>query len=112
MLNAGVSSRPVTTNVDKHKVNVVRPVEASGLVEAEQRPAIRMQLKPSAENSRSNNLHHDKLRVTASPDNALMQSTSLGRVDAPRNTAAVSKTHGSFDPHTRGSYSPGPSNRI
>jgi serine/threonine protein kinase len=110
--DAGVSSRPVTTNVDKHKVNVVRPVEASGLVEAEQRPAIRMQLKPSAENSRSNNLHHDKLRVTASPDNALMQSTSLGRVDAPRNTAAVSKTHGSFDPHTRGSYSPGPSNRI
>jgi len=47
--------------VDKHKVNVVRPVEASGLVEAEQRPAIRMQLKPSVENSRSNNLHHDRL---------------------------------------------------
>ncbi|XP_039837321.1 casein kinase 1-like protein 4 isoform X2 [Panicum virgatum] len=102
--DAGVSSRPVTTNVDKHK--------ASGLVEAEQRPAIRMQLKPSVENSRSNNLHHDRLRVAASPDNALMQSTSLGRVDATRNTAAISKTHGSFDPHTRGSYSPGPSNHI
>ncbi|KAG2657808.1 casein kinase 1-like protein 4 isoform X3 [Panicum virgatum] len=100
--DAGVSSRPVTTNVDKHK----------GLVEAEQRPAIRMQLKPSVENSRSNNLHHDRLRVAASPDNALMQSTSLGRVDATRNTAAISKTHGSFDPHTRGSYSPGPSNHI
>jgi len=110
--DAGASSRPVTTNVDKHKVNVVRPVEASGLVEAEQRPAIRMQLKPSAENSRSNNLHHDRLRVAAGPDNALKQSTSLGRVDAPRNTAAISKTHGSFDPHTRGSYSPGPSNHI
>jgi len=102
--DAGASSRPVTTNVDKHK--------ASGLVEAEQRPAIRMQLKPSVENSRSNNLHHDRLRVAASPDNALMQSTSLGRVDATRNTAAISKTHGPFDPHTRGSYSPGPSNHI
>ncbi|KAG2650196.1 casein kinase 1-like protein 4 isoform X1 [Panicum virgatum] len=110
--DAGASSRPVTTNVDKHKVNVVRPVEASGLVEAEQRPAIRMQLKPSAENSRSNNLHHDRLRVAAGPDNALKQSTSFGRVDAPRNTAAISKTYGSFDPHTRGSYSPGPSNHI
>ncbi|XP_039789131.1 casein kinase 1-like protein 3 isoform X3 [Panicum virgatum] len=100
--DAGASSRPVTTNVDKHK----------GLVEAEQRPAIRMQLKPSAENSRSNNLHHDRLRVAAGPDNALKQSTSFGRVDAPRNTAAISKTYGSFDPHTRGSYSPGPSNHI
>ncbi|RLN09151.1 casein kinase I isoform alpha isoform X1 [Panicum miliaceum] len=60
--DAGVSS-PVTMNVDKHKVNVVRLVEASGLVEAEQRPAIRMQLKPSAENSRSNNLHHDRLAL-------------------------------------------------
>ncbi|CAL4888499.1 unnamed protein product [Urochloa decumbens] len=109
--DAGVSSRPVTTNMDK-QVNVARPVEASVLLESDQRPAIRMQFKPSAENSRSNNLHPDRLRVAASPDNALMQSTSLGRVDAPRNNATVSKTHGPVDPHTHGSYSPGPSNRI
>ncbi|OEL15913.1 Protein CASEIN KINASE I-LIKE 3 [Dichanthelium oligosanthes] len=94
------------------KFSVARPVEASGLLEAEQRPAIRMQFKSSAENSRSNNLHPDRLRVAASPDNALLQSTSLGRVDAPRNNPTVSKTHGSIDPHIRGSYSPGPSNRI
>jgi len=56
--------------------------------------------------------HFPLQRVAASPDNALMQSTSLGRVDATRNTAAISKTHGPFDPHTRGSYSPGPSNHI
>ena len=56
--------------------------------------------------------HFPLQRVAASPDNALMQSTSLGRVDATRNTAAISKTHRPFDPHTRGSYSPGPSNHI
>ncbi|XP_008677210.1 casein kinase 1-like protein 4 isoform X4 [Zea mays] len=54
--DAGVSSRPVATNVDKHQVGVARPINASGLLEAEQRPAIRMQL-----NSRSNNLHPERL---------------------------------------------------
>jgi hypothetical protein len=42
-------------------VSVARPVEASGLLEAGQRPAIRMQFKSNAENSRSNNLHPDRL---------------------------------------------------
>ncbi|KAF8721714.1 hypothetical protein HU200_022887 [Digitaria exilis] len=108
--DAGVSSRPVTTNTDKHQVSVARPVEASGLLEAEQRPAIRVQFKSTAENSRSKNLHPDRLRVAASSDNALLQSTT--RVDAPRNNATTSRTHGSIDPRTRESYSPGPSNCI
>lgn len=110
--DAGVSSRPVTTNVDKHQVGVARPIDASGLLEAEQRPAIRMQFKCSAENSRSNNLHPERLGVAASPNNALLQSTSLGHADAPMNNATHSKTQGSIDPHTHGSYSPGPSNLI
>jgi hypothetical protein len=38
-----------------------RAAEASGQLEAEQRPAIRMQIRSSAENSRSNNRHSDKL---------------------------------------------------
>ncbi|KAF8644310.1 hypothetical protein HU200_066498 [Digitaria exilis] len=108
--DAGVSSRPVTTNTDKHQVSVARPVEASGLLEAEQRPAIRMQFKSTAEHSRSKNLHPDRLRVAASSDNALLQSAT--RVDAPRNNATTSRTHGSIDPRTRESYSPGPSNCI
>ncbi|WVZ76876.1 hypothetical protein U9M48_024798 [Paspalum notatum var. saurae] len=111
--DAGVSSRPVTTNVDKHhQVGVARPTKASGLLEAEQRPAIRMQFNSSAENSRSNHLHHDRVRVAASPNNALLQSTSLGRADAPRNNVSLSKTEGSIGPHKHGSYSPGPSNHI
>ncbi|CAD6251058.1 unnamed protein product [Miscanthus lutarioriparius] len=110
--DACVSSRPVTTNVDKHQVGVARPIDASGLLEAEQRPAIRMQFKCSAENSRSNNLHPERLGVAASPNNALLQSTSLGHADAPMNNVTHSKTQGSIDPHTRGSYSPGRSNRI
>nr|CAB3446434.1 unnamed protein product [Digitaria exilis] len=117
--DAGVSSRPVTTNTDKHQgsrfhtlfyICVARPVEASGLLEAEQRPAIRMQFKSTAEHSRSKNLHPDRLRVAASSDNALLQSAT--RVDAPRNNATTSRTHGSIDPRTRESYSPGPSNCI
>lgn len=108
--DAGLSSRPVTANVDKHQVGVARPIDASGLLEAEQRPAIRMQFKCSAENSRSNNLHPERLGVAASPNNALLQSTSLGHADAPMNNATLSKTQGSIDPQTRGS--PGPSNRI
>ncbi|KAF8668001.1 hypothetical protein HU200_052482 [Digitaria exilis] len=91
-------------------VSVARPVEASGLLEAEQRPAIRMQFKSTAEHSRSKNLHPDRLRVAASSDNALLQSAT--RVDAPRNNATTSRTHGSIDPRTRESYSPGPSNCI
>ncbi|XP_021315633.1 casein kinase 1-like protein 4 isoform X2 [Sorghum bicolor] len=110
--DVGVSSRPVTTKVDKHQVGVARPIDASGLLEAEQRPAIRMQFKCSAENSRSNNLHPERLGVAASSNNALLQSTSLGHADAPMNNATHSKTQGSIDPHTRGSYSPGPSNHI
>jgi hypothetical protein len=38
-----------------------RAAEASGQLEAEQRPAIRMQIRSTAENSRSNNRHADKL---------------------------------------------------
>ncbi|AQK59263.1 casein kinase 1-like protein 4 isoform X3 [Zea mays] len=104
--DAGVSSRPVATNVDKHQVGVARPINASGLLEAEQRPAIRMQL-----NSRSNNLHPERLGVSASHNNVLLQSTSLDNADAPMDHATHSKAQGSIDPHTRGSYSPGPSNR-
>ncbi|TVU32562.1 hypothetical protein EJB05_24295, partial [Eragrostis curvula] len=110
--DAGVSSRPVATNADKHQVSVSRPVEASGLLEGEQRPAIRMQFRPSAENSRLNNPHTERLRVGASTDNALLQSTLLGRSDASRNDVTASRTQGSIDPHIRGNNSPGPSNRI
>ncbi|KAK3152744.1 hypothetical protein QOZ80_2BG0162980 [Eleusine coracana subsp. coracana] len=110
--DAGVSSRPVATNMDKHQVSVSRPVEASGLLEGEQRPAIRMQFRSSAENSRSNNMHPERSRVVASPDNALLQPTLLGRSDTPRNNVTISKTQGLNDPHIRGSNSPGPSNHI
>ncbi|KAL6877495.1 hypothetical protein ACP4OV_012710 [Aristida adscensionis] len=91
--DAGVSSRPVATNADKQQAGVSRPIDAPGPLEAEQRPAIRMHFRSSAENSRSNNLHPERSRVGASPDNALLQSTSLVRADAQRNN-------------------PGPSNRI
>jgi hypothetical protein len=57
----GVSSRAVPTNIEKHQVSVSRPTEASGQLESEQRPAIRMQFKSTAENSRSSNRHTDKL---------------------------------------------------
>ncbi|KAI4984091.1 hypothetical protein ZWY2020_040944 [Hordeum vulgare] len=67
----GVSSRPVAKNMDKHQA------EASCQLEAEQRPAIRMQIRSTAENSRSNNRHSDKLRVIASTG-GLLQSTSFG----------------------------------
>jgi len=60
-----------------------------------------------------NNVPHFSLQgVAASSNNALLQSTSLGHADAPMNNATHSKTQGSIDPHTRGSYSPGPSNHI
>uniref|UniRef100_A0A0A9ET15 Uncharacterized protein n=1 Tax=Arundo donax TaxID=35708 RepID=A0A0A9ET15_ARUDO len=71
-----------------------------------------MQFKSSAENSRSNNLHPERLRVASSPDNALLQSTTLGHASAPRNSVTVSKTQGFIDPHSRGINIPGPSNRI
>jgi len=60
-----------------------------------------------------NNVPHFSLQgVAASPNNALLQSTSLGHADAPMNNVTHSKTQGSIDPHTRGSYTPGPSNCI
>jgi hypothetical protein len=57
----GVSSRQTPMNMDKHQVSGSRAAEASGQLEAEQRPAIRMQIRATAENSRSNNRHSDKL---------------------------------------------------
>ncbi|XP_062223523.1 casein kinase 1-like protein 3 isoform X2 [Phragmites australis] len=92
--DAGVSNRTVAPNGDKHQ---------------ERRPAIRMQFRSSADNSRSNNLHPERPRVGASPDNVVLQSD---RADAQRNNTTVSKTQGFIDPRSRGSNSPGPSNRI
>ncbi|CAM0945844.1 unnamed protein product [Alopecurus aequalis] len=107
----GVSSRQAPMNMDKHQVSGSRVAEASGQLEAEQRPAIRMQIR-SAENSRSNNRHSDKLRLGASTDNALLQSTSLGHADATRKNISVSKTQGFVDPHNHGTNNQGPSNHL
>lgn len=108
----GVSSRPIPMNMDKHQVGSSRAAEASGQLEAEQRPAIRIQIRSTAENNRSNNRHSDKLRVGTSTDNALLQSTSFGHADAPRKNMSVSKTKGFVDPHNHGTNSPGPSNDL
>jgi len=102
----GVSSRPVAKNMDTHQAR------ASCQLEAEQRPAIRMQIRSTAENNRPNNRHSDKLRVGASTDNALLQSTSFGLVDAPRKNMTVSKTQGLVDPHNHGTNNSGPSNHL
>ncbi|KAL6629485.1 hypothetical protein ACP70R_029250 [Stipagrostis hirtigluma subsp. patula] len=122
--DAGVSSWPVTTNMDKHQAGVSRQIEATRPLDAEHRPAIRMQIRSSAENSRSNSLHPERsisypgvlapllVRVGANPDNPFLQSTSLVHADAPRSNMTVSRTQGFVDPHTRGSNIPGPSNRI
>ncbi|KAF7079101.1 hypothetical protein CFC21_083397 [Triticum aestivum] len=96
----GVSSRPVAKNMDKHQA------EASCQLEAEQRPVIRMQIRSTAENSRSNNRHSDKLRVSASTDKELLQSTSFGHAGAPRKNGSISKTPWLVDPNS------GPSNHL
>lgn len=108
----GVSSRQAPINMDKHQVGGSRAAEASGQLEAEQRPTIRMQIRYTAENSRSNNRHSDKLRLGASTDNALLQSTSFGHADAPRKNVSVSKTQGLVDPHNHGTNNEGPSNHL
>ncbi|BAF08470.1 casein kinase 1-like protein 3 [Oryza sativa Japonica Group] len=108
----GVSSRAVPTNIEKHQVSVSRPTEASGQLESEQRPAIRMQFKSTAENSRSSNRHTDKLRVGTSTENVLLQSTSFGHADAPRRNIAISKTQGLVDSNAHGTNNPGPSNHL
>jgi hypothetical protein len=97
----------------KNAVSGSRAAEASGQLEAEQRPAIRMQIRATAENSRSNNRHSDKLRLGASTDNALLQSTSFGHTDAPRKNIPVSKTQGLVDPHNHhGTNDQGPSKKL
>lgn len=48
-------------NMIPFSVSVSRPIEASGPLEVEQRRVIRMQFKSSAENSRSNNPHPERL---------------------------------------------------
>jgi serine/threonine protein kinase len=108
----GVSSRQAPINMDKHQVSGSRAAEASGQLEAEQRPAIRMQIRSSAENSRSNNRHSDKLRLGASTDNAFLQSTSSGNADAQRKNISISKTQGLVDPHNHGTNNQGPSNQL
>ncbi|KAM0869891.1 hypothetical protein ACQ4PT_040391 [Festuca glaucescens] len=108
----GVSSRQAPINMDKHQVSGSRAAEASGQLEAEQRPAIRMQIRSSAENSRSNNRHSDKLRLGASTDNAFLQSTSSGNADAQRKNISISKTQGLVDPHNHGTNNQGPSNHL
>ncbi|KAM0881030.1 hypothetical protein ACQ4PT_033200 [Festuca glaucescens] len=108
----GVSSRQAPINMDKHQVSGSWAAEASGQLEAEQCPAIRMQIRYTAENSRSNNRHSDKLRLGASTDNAFLQSTSFGNADAQRKNISISKTQGLVDPHNHGTNNQGPSNHL
>ncbi|KAL5212634.1 hypothetical protein ABZP36_023481 [Zizania latifolia] len=108
----GGSSRAIPVNIEKHHVSASHPMEASGQLESEQRPAIRMQFRSTAENSRSSTRHTDKLRVGAGTDNVLLQSASFGVTDAPRRNVAVSRTQGLVDSNAHGTNNPGPSNHL
>ncbi|KAG8070488.1 hypothetical protein GUJ93_ZPchr0006g41479 [Zizania palustris] len=95
----GGSSRTIPVNIEKHHVSASHPMEASGQLESEQRPAIRMQFRSTAENSRSITRHTDKLRVGVGTDNVLLQSTSFDATDAPRRNLVPKFTRVHPDHH-------------